>query len=1035
MLGYYSTPDVNGDNVVFVTDDDLWKVSLKGGRAVRLTSDFGVTSKPRFSPDGKWIAFNRIQMGEQTISEVYLISSEGGEPKRLTFFGSPFTDVVGWKDGMVLVSSDYHRPFSSWMELFAVDPQGGEPERLPYGPANSIAFGQSGVVIGRNTRDLPQWKRYRGGTRGVFWIDYYKNEFKRFLDINGNLNSPMWVGDRFFFLSDHEGIGNLYSVDQYGNDLRKHTDFREYYARNASTDGEVVVMQSGGDIYVFEPGEGVRKLEIEVPMTRKQRTRKFVEVEKNTTEYSISPSGDVIGLIVRGKPFFMKNWEGPAVQIGERDGVRYRLIAFLSQEKVVVVSDATGEEKVELHDVRTGTSTRFEVDLGRIEELVPSPKGDMVAISNNRFELWLLSLPLGHHKLLDKSDYGVIKDMAWHPEGKWLAYSFPEGQQIQAIRMINVESGERANVTTPNARDFSPHFDPEGKYLFYLSRRTLDPVFDQVFFDYGFPKATKPYVVTLSKEQQSPFQKQLFPQEEGKGVDLSGIERRSEAFPIEEGNYLAIRAAKGKVFILSAPVRGTISSWLWGNGKPNLSIDSYDLDTLTKEEFLSGVEGFELSTDAKWMVVKSGSRFRVISTERKPDQSVQEPGKKSGIVDLSRVKVSIDPAKEWEQMLKEAWRLMRENFWREDMGGIDWNAIRLKYEKLLPRVSTRYELSDLIREMQGELGTSHAYERGGDYDLDKPYLVGGLGADFKFNGVCYSITRIYEGDPSNEGEKSPLRASAVNLEVGDCIKAIDNVRLTMEVTPQSVLLNRAGDQVLLEVESSGETRKVSVRTLRDEKYLIYRDWVEQNRRYVHEKSGGKLGYIHVPDMGPRGFAEFHRLYPLEVQREGLIVDVRYNGGGHISHLILEKLSRKRIGADVPRRGKPVPYPPYSPTKALVAITNEHAGSDGDIFTHSFKLLGLGPVVGTRTWGGVIGIDPRYRLVDGTIVTQPQFAFWFKDVEWKVENYGTDPTIYVENSPQGYSQGRDEQLDRAIEEAMKLLTFTDEDPLKLVSRSK
>jgi len=324
-------------------------------------------------------------------------------------------------------------------------------------------------------------------------------------------------------------------------------------------------------------------------------------------------------------------------------------------------------------------------------------------------------------------------------------------------------------------------------------------------------------------------------------------------------------------------------------------------------------------------------------------------------------------------------------------GGIDWNAIRLKYEKLLPRVSTRYELSDLIREMQGELGTSHAYERGGDYDLDKPYLVGGLGADFKFNGVCYSITRIYEGDPSNEGEKSPLRASAVNLEVGDCIKAIDNVRLTMEVTPQSVLLNRAGDQVLLEVESSGETRKVSVRTLRDEKYLIYRDWVEQNRRYVHEKSGGKLGYIHVPDMGPRGFAEFHRLYPLEVQREGLIVDVRYNGGGHISHLILEKLSRKRIGADVPRRGKPVPYPPYSPTKALVAITNEHAGSDGDIFTHSFKLLGLGPVVGTRTWGGVIGIDPRYRLVDGTIVTQPQFAFWFKDVEWKVENYGTDPT--------------------------------------------
>lgn len=258
------------------------------------------------------------------------------------------------------------------------------------------------------------------------------------------------------------------------------------------------------------------------------------------------------------------------------------------------------------------------------------------------------------------------------------------------------------------------------------------------------------------------------------------------------------------------------------------------------------------------------------------------------------------------------------------------------------------------------------------------------------------------------------------------------MKLTPDIPPQSLLVNRAGDQVVLELQTPEGLRKVSVKTLKDERYLIYRDWVEERRRYVHEKSGGRLGYVHIPDMGPRGFAEFHRLYPLEVQRDGLIVDVRYNGGGHVSHLILEKLSRKRIGVDVPRRGKPVPYPPYSPTRALVAVTNEHAGSDGDIFTHSFKLLGLGPVVGTRTWGGVIGIDPRYRLVDGTIVTQPQFAFWFKDVGWKVENYGTDPTIEVEVTPQDYAKGRDPQLDRAIEEAMKLIELDEEDPLKLVA---
>ncbi|WP_126450001.1 S41 family peptidase [Sulfodiicoccus acidiphilus] len=1034
MLGYYSHPDVHEDEIIFVTEDDLWKVDRRGGKAIRLTSDFGVVMKPRFSPDGEWIAFTRVQVGDQTVSEAYIMKSEGDQPRRLTFFGSPFTEVVGWsREGKVVVSSDFHRPFSRWRELFEIDVKGGDPERLPYGPANSIAWSEKAVVIGRNTIDLPYWKGYRGGTRGMFWIDYYTGRFEKFLNLNGNLNSPIWIRDRFYFLSDHEGRGNLYSVDLRGEDLRKHTDFRKYYARNASSDGRSIVMQVGGDIYLFSEEENLKKIEISAPITRKQRTRKFVEVEKNLGGYAISDIGDTLILTVRGKPFVMRNWDGPAIQIGERDGVRYRLTTFLDRENVITVSDSSGEERIEVHNFRTNSVRKLDLDLGRIEELVPSPTDERVAVSNNRFELWLVDVRTGVTRLLDRSEYGVINDLVWHPEGKFLAYAFPEARQVQSIRLANADTGEVVNVTTPSAKDFSPAFDPEGRYLVYLSKRTLDPSLDQVFFDYSFPKATKPYLVTLRRGADSPFNRQVFSNQEEKEIDLKGIQRRVEVFPIEEGNYAKVEVSKGKVFLLSFPVQGALSSWLWSaSSKPNGTIESFDLENLTKEQFLTGVNDFRLSRDGKWILVRAGSQIRVVSTDKKPEQNSSEPGRKSGVIDLSRAKVSVEPELEWRQMLREAWRLMRENFWRDDMGGVDWKEVLEKYEKLLVRINTRYELSDLIKEMQGELGTSHAYEMGGDYDLDRPYLVGGLGADFKFDGQCYRITKIYEGDPSNEGERSPLRAPGVEADEGYCLISIDGVKLTPDIPPQSLLVNRAGDQVVLELQTPEGLRKVSVKTLKDERYLIYRDWVEERRRYVHEKSGGRLGYVHIPDMGPRGFAEFHRLYPLEVQRDGLIVDVRYNGGGHVSHLILEKLSRKRIGVDVPRRGKPVPYPPYSPTRALVAVTNEHAGSDGDIFTHSFKLLGLGPVVGTRTWGGVIGIDPRYRLVDGTIVTQPQFAFWFKDVGWKVENYGTDPTIEVEVTPQDYAKGRDPQLDRAIEEAMKLIELDEEDPLKLVA---
>ncbi len=401
----------------------------------------------------------------------------------------------------------------------------------------------------------------------------------------------------------------------------------------------------------------------------------------------------------------------------------------------------------------------------------------------------------------------------------------------------------------------------------------------------------------------------------------------------------------------------------------------------------------------------------------KPDEKGgSEPGRKSGWVDLKRVKVSVDPGMEWQQMAQEAWRLQREFFWTEDMSQIDWKAIWERYSPLVNRVGTRGELSDLLWEMQGELGTSHAYEMGGDYRSEPSYPQGFLGADYDYDAGsdAYVVSRIIVGSPGEARASSPLIAPGINVKVGDKLRAINGRKVSKTDPPNELLVHLADSEVTLTVEDAdGKTRDVSVKTLRSEFPARYREWVEANREMVHKATNGRVGYVHIPDMGAHGYAEFHRTYLAEVAHDGLIVDVRFNRGGHVSQLLIEKLARKRVGYDIQRWGEPEPYPNYSPAGPLVAITNQWAGSDGDIFSHVWKLMKLGPLVGKRTWGGVIGIWPRNPLADGAVTSQPEFSFWFQDVGWGVENYGTDPDIDIDIAPQDYVSGYDPQMEKAL----------------------
>ncbi|MCA9428551.1 MAG: PDZ domain-containing protein, partial [Candidatus Omnitrophica bacterium] len=433
---------------------------------------------------------------------------------------------------------------------------------------------------------------------------------------------------------------------------------------------------------------------------------------------------------------------------------------------------------------------------------------------------------------------------------------------------------------------------------------------------------------------------------------------------------------------------------------------------------------FVVAADATTVLLRMGKRLRALAADTDPKDRPDDdkPSRRSGWLDLNRVRLMLDPPAEWRQMLREVWRLQRDQFWVEDMSGIDWDAVWQRYAPLLPKVGTRAELSDLIWELQGELGTSHAYEMRGDYRDSPDYKQGFLGADLIFDATndTWVIEKILSGDSWDPKYASPLHRPGVEVSQGMRLLAINGQPVSQEDPPYELLVNTAGQEVALKVANpdGSASKTVAVEPIGSEESLRYRDWVETNRAYVHEKTGGKVGYFHVPDMGPFGYSEFHRGFLTEIDHEGLIVDIRFNGGGHVSQLLLNKLARDRIGYSVTRWMGVEPYPTESPRGPMACLINEYAGSDGDIFSNGFRTMKLGKLIGRRTWGGVVGIWPRNTLVDGTLTTQPEFSNWFQGVGWGIENYGVDPDIVVDILPADYAAGRDPQLDRGIEEVLK-----------------
>lgn len=1065
MGGYYRFPTVYNDQVVFTCEDDLWMVNRRGGVARRLTAGKSMLTHPHFSPDGRFIAFTGSEEG---YTEVFVLPTSGGVPKRLTYLDSNCY-VVGWHptEMKIIFASNAAQPFDRIYMLYAVSLEAELPELLPVGIAATISFGpQNGMVIGRNTIDLARWKRYRGGKTGDIWIDSAGNgEFHRFLELDGNIARPLWIGRRIYFLSDHEGVGNIFSCNLEGADLQRHTRHTEFYARQINTDGKQIIYHSGAELFIFNPNNNkVEPFSFEYRSTSPQRKRKFASPWRFLEAYDLHPSGRALTITCRGKAFAMFNWEGGVNQLGKANGktqgIRYRLPRWLIDgTRLVVISDATEEEALEIHhfDESSTIESLDQLDIGRALNIEVSPQEELVALTNHRMELLLIDLKEKTMHMVDQSQSGTFGQPAWSPDGNWLVYSKQLGLHQQALFLYELKTDSIFPLTLPGFWDYSPDFDPDGKYIYFLSYRSFDPVSDSIFFDFSFPYGVRPYLITLRKDLPSPFvpkapdMKDLLrvdpPEDEDDEesedsennkngedekdwpiqIDLDGIERRILPFPVAEGRYSKIRGVKNRAIFTSYPVQQLLS--LNTNSKPstNRTLKIYNFEKRKITTIKNGVSNFRLSLNRKTVLYRSGNELRIVGANEKDFEKLTSNGysDKSGWVDLNRANIAIIPQDEWRQMFREAWRLQRDYFWTEDMSGVDWKMIYARYFPLIERVGTRSEINALIYEMQGELGTSHAYVSGGDFRSRSYYAIGFLGADFEYNAENngYRIQHIFQGDCWNRETDSPLNQLGLDIREGDFILEINGHPLNRTLTPNQELVNHAEDAVFLTILRQGAEplrQTISVTTVFSETPIRYREWVETNRDKVHQATDGRVGYVHIPDMDAQGYAEFHRYFQAELDREGLIVDVRFNNGGNISQLILEKLARRRLGYEKRRWGEPVPYPVDSIIGPVVAIANEFSASDGDIFSHGFKLMKLGPLIGKRTWGGVIGYYPRASLVDGGSTTQPESSHWFKDVGWKLENYGTEPDIEVEITPQDYTAGKDPQLNRSIEIILDLL---------------
>lgn len=1002
-------PDVYGDKIVFTYSSDLWVVGTGGGIARRLTSHPGLEYRAKFSPDGKWIAFSGQYDGDV---DVYVVPSEGGEPKRLTF--NPGSDLVcEWTpDGRIAFVAQREQVRPGPTGLWFVSPNGGMPVSTDIHEAYDVSFSPDGKTIAYNRVPSQNfnWRRYRGGTQGKvsFW-DFNTKKYSEMPTGREQSYYPMWIGDSVYYASDvNQGTLNIYKYDPRTKSKTQVTRFSDADVRWPSTDGKSIVFERNGRMYSLNVANNtVTEVKAQVVSDQLKRRPYYKNVASWIDGVSLSPSAARLAVTARGDLYTVPATGGETRNLTNTQGAREESPSWSPDgQEIAFMSDKSGERKIYRIPQMGGDWKLVNTPDGQsIVGLHYSPDGKKIGYTTDDNELFIVDLEAGTSKLVFKDPQG-LGSFDWSKDGKWIAYIKTQPSLFGAVYIYDVEKGEHHKVTDGYYNDSSVSFDLNGKYLYIVSARTFG--FAQDDFEIGLMQqgTQRVYVMTLKADTPNPLDEEGDEEPvkggegegekkaDGNAIDFEGLGRRTIPLPMGPGNYAFVLGANNGVFTYT---EGTLMK--------------FDFNSMQPQAIVSGATSMDFTPDRTKMAYNFGPNWGI-----SPVRPGVQPG--TGRVSMSDVTMMIDPVKEWRQIMQDAWRYERDNFYDKAMLGLNWKAIGDKYIAMVDAAGDRSDVNYIMGMMIGELGTGHAYNGGGD--MGQPVInpnVGMLGVDYGVVGTNIVLKKVYKGLNFEESRRGPLGAPGVNVKDGDYLLEIDGQSVTSAIDPHQLLIGKAGKKVTIKVASSAsgiDAREYTVTPVGSEQQLRYIEWVEANRKRVEELSGGKIGYVHVPNTQFEGIIEFTKGYYGQSDKQAFIVDERYNGGGFIPTFFGERLMRQVVTAIQQRHADDVLYPPQTWDGPKAMLINRYAGSGGDHFPWLFRHLGIGPLIGTRTWGGLVGISGGRNLVDGGNVTSPEFALYdVQTGEIIAENKGIDPDIEVDDTPDLVSQGRDPELEAAV----------------------
>jgi tricorn protease len=1077
-------PAISGDKIAFMYGGDLWLVANHGGTARRITTHPGRELFPKFSPDGKWLAFTGEYDGN---FNVYVMSANGGQPTQLTFHqgaAQPLRERMGIHNQVVTWTPDSRRIVflstrdtnNGWTKrLFTVSVEGGLEEPLPMDQGGLGTFSADGTKLAYNQifRNFRTWKRYTGGlAQSITIYDFKKNSSEDLPHTEWTDTFPMWHGNTLYFTSDRgsEHRLNLYSCDLVSKQVKQLTHFTDFDIMWPSLGPDSIIFENGGFLYTFDfQSNQPKKLSVFLPTEHDQTLKRWTSVSKLITDFDISPEGKRAVFAARGDVFTAPAKEGSARNLTHSPGTREKNVAWSPDGRwIAYVSDRSGEDEIYISP-QDGIGPEKQITTGyKGFKFLPvwSPDSKKIAWADKDLRLWYTPIDEMKPVQVDSSRYAEIQNYSWSRDSKWLAYDKNAENGYSVVHLYSLVDKKITAVTDSMTNSTAALFDPDGKYLYFLSDRDYNEVLGAIDFEFSNPKTTRIYVATLRKDEPSPFPvlsdeaqikpatpdeltpppseaktqdkkknaKSDAPAQEPKPaeppkeadkprefhIDADGIQNRIVAVSMEPSVIRTFFVGKGFLYYSTVPIQG-ISGPIPGE-EPKLHV--YDLKERKDKVLIEGVERFALSFDGSKLLYEAegghdGHTYGIVDS--KPADQPKKTG--DGSVSLNGLRAEVDPPQEWKQMFNEVWRQERDFFFERSMNGVDWEAIREKYAALLPSVADRYSLTYILGEMIGELSNSHTYVGGGDYPDLHPVNMGLLGADFELDKASglYRFKKIYPGENWDAKVRSPLTEPGVDVKEGEYLLAVNGRALKTPQNPYQLFVNTANDAVTLTVNSTPSesgSRRVQVRPIPDEFSLHELNMIENNRKKVAAATNGRVGYIYIPDMGGPGLSQFVKQYFPQIRKQGMIVDIRYNGGGFVDQLIFARLRRVLSGMGSARNWESSTVPPNTFHGYMACVTNHYAASDGDIFSYYFKYYKLGPLIGERTWGGVRGIRGQIPLMDGGYITRPEFARYGLDSKWVIENRGVQPDIVVENRPESVVSGQDAQLDRAIEEVMK-----------------